>query len=83
MSTRASCVILGCRRTFKRDADDDGTAVYICGKHYRMVDRIIRQLRTKLKRQGRRHGWSPRMERIDNWLWARAVKQATERSIGI
>ncbi len=81
--TRAGCTVLGCRRTFKRSEGDDGSSEYICGNHYRMADKWIRTLRAKLKRRGRRHGWSPRMERIDNWLWARAVKQATERSIGI
>lgn len=83
MSERSPCVILGCRRTFKRDTNDDGTAEYMCGDHYRMTSNALRRLRTKLKRMARRLGWTERLTRLDNWAWERAKKQATERAMGL
>lgn len=80
---RAPCIILGCRRAFRRDSDDDGTCSYICGAHYRLADKGLRLQRTRLKRRARRHGWSPRLIRIDNWLWAKIFRQITERAMGI
>lgn len=80
---RASCVVMGCRRTFKRDDDDPGDIEYMCGAHYRLADARLRRRRTWLKRRGRRWGWSWQAERIDKRLWALIVAQATERSFGI
>lgn len=83
MTFRAPCVVIGCRRTFKRDADDDGTRAYICGDHYRMADQWLRRMRAKIKRKSRRGGWTTQLIEIDNWLWGKAVRQANERSLGL
>ena len=83
MTDRAPCIIIGCRRTFKRAQLDWGDNEYMCGDHYRMSDKALRQLRTKLRRRAKRIGWTDRLARIDNWLWARIKKQATERTLGI
>lgn len=83
MSDRAPCVVFGCRRTFRRDDADSGAVEYICRDHYRLSDKALRALRTQLKRRARRFGWSPRFIRIDNWLWDRIKRQATERAMGL
>ena len=83
MSERCPCVILGCRRTFKRAPQDPAGIEYMCGNHYRLADKTYRQMRTTLKRRANRHGWTPRMGRIDDWLWSRIKRQAQERSMGL
>lgn len=83
MSERAHCVVLGCRRTFKRDPGDDDSAEYICGDHYRLASPGLRRFRAKLKRLARRLGWTMRLVRLDNWCWERVKKQATERAMGL
>ena len=46
---RSSCCVIGCRRTSTLFPGE-----WICGEHWRMVDREIKRLRTKvLKRRGR------------------------------
>jgi hypothetical protein len=46
---RSSCCVIGCRRTSTLFPGE-----WICGPHYRMVDRQIKQRRTKFTRQRRR-----------------------------
>lgn len=81
--TRTPCVVFGCRRTFRRDADDDGDCEYICGDHYRLADRRLRRFRTRIKRAARKLGWTPRLIDMDMRAWRRAVQQATERALGL
>lgn len=84
---RVPCCIFGCRRTFKKDVADMHRPVedleYMCGDDYRRVDPVIRRLRAKLRRRARKSGWTAQLEKIDNWLWHRAKRQATERRMGI
>lgn len=57
----------------------------ICPKHYRMVDRALKARRRKVRALLRKRGQqdTPRARHLDNVIWARMVKQATERSLGI
>ncbi|GLQ09229.1 hypothetical protein GCM10007913_11610 [Devosia yakushimensis] len=80
---RIGCLIMGCRRTYKREPDEGEGAEVMCGDHYRLGDKALRQLRTKLKRTARRTGWTPRLGRIDAWLWERIKRQANERAMGL
>ena len=47
---RISCCITGCRRTFKRSPDDPPETRSICGRHWRMGPKPVRERYTKLLR---------------------------------
>lgn len=77
---RAGCVILGCRRTFPRG---EAHHEHMCREHYRLADKKLRRLRTKLAAKARKLGWTLRLLEIDHWLWTRIKRQAEERAMGL
>lgn len=80
MNGRIPCAVIGCRRTC---ASDGFWLEFICGKHYPLVDRRTRRLRTRVKRKAKRLGWTPSLQALETRLWARCKRQATEVSLGI
>jgi hypothetical protein len=77
---RIPCCIVGCRRTFKNDR---GYVEFMCGNHYRLADSTLRRLRTKVARRAKHQGWTQHNLTIDDWLWRRIKRQATERAMGL
>lgn len=77
---RLRCVVPGCGRTFRAD----GCEEVICGKHWRLADRRLRQLVTRVRAKARRRGgWSPRLLSLDDRLWRKGKGQAIERAMGL
>lgn len=79
MTGRMRCCVPGCGRTFK----DEGHSEIICGKHWRLADRRLRQLMTRVRRKARRIGWTAQLTALDNRLWSKARDQAIERAMGL
>ncbi len=86
---RTPCSIPFCRRTIK-----GRWAFFICGVHWRLVDRDLKRLRTKLRQRYERRGevratdgghyWTtPRAWRAVSGLQKRMIRQATDRSAGL
>lgn len=53
MSDRIPCLVPGCRRTAPRKKFPDAVEL-ICGKHFRMLPKAVRDRRRDLKRRARR-----------------------------
>jgi hypothetical protein len=81
MSDRIGCCIAGCRRTFKKSADDPADGEIMCGRHWRMSDEILRRRHKQLRRRFRwfDRRWktrrnaiekSPRLHKFDD-AWRR------------
>ena len=79
MAGRQRCVVPGCGRTFK----DEGHEEIICGRHWRLADKRLRMLVTRVRRKARRIGWTPQLVSLDNRIWNRARDQAIERAMGL
>lgn len=76
---RLRCSVPGCGRTFRVDDCEE----VICGRHWRLADRRLRQLVTKVLIKGRRHGWPDRLLRLHGRLWQKGKAQAIERAMGL
>lgn len=81
---RSSCVVPFCRHTSTLFRGE-----WICGDHWRMVDKALRQVRTRLIRRWKRSGRWQRYQpggsidrTLDGW-WRRVKRQATERAAGV
>jgi hypothetical protein len=75
---RLACVVPFCRRTTARADFDE----WICGDHWRLIDKVCRQVYGRHLRRWRRYGaaaYGPAATRI----WRRMVAQAVERAMGI
>lgn len=86
---RTLCAVPHCRRSTK-----GVWAWWLCPDHWRLVDRSLKQLRTKLKRRLRRRGelgedkrsyWpkSTRAQRTLGGVGRRMIRQAIERAAGL
>lgn len=89
MTGRTACAVPFCRRTVA-----GVWAHWLCRDHWRLVDRELKRLRTRLRRRFASRGevepvegghfWkTPRAWRIACALNRRATRQATERAGGI
>lgn len=74
---RRRCVVPGCGRTFQARGE------VICGKHWRLADRRLRQLVNKVRAKGRRRGWPGWLLDLDERLWQKGKAQAIERAMGL
>lgn len=82
MSDRTPCYVPGCRRTASATFMA-GHSEFLCGKHYQLVDRRVRRLRTRVRRKALKIGWTASLQVLAARLWDRAKRQATERAMGI
>lgn len=76
---RVICSAIGCRRTTKRKWDSQE---WLCPAHWSMVSHRIKRLRAKIRRIVKR-GANSHLDRVDDYLWREAKRQAIERSVGI
>lgn len=77
---RLRCLVPGCGRTYKRDGDEGEV---ICGRHWRLADRKLRQLVSRVRAKARRRGWSDSLLALDHRLWMKGREQAIERAMGL
>jgi uncharacterized protein YecT (DUF1311 family) len=80
MTGRVRCCVPGCGRTFKEELVGEEV---ICGKHFRLADRRLRQLIAHLRRKARRVGWTEDLWERDQRLWQKVRDQAIERAMGL
>jgi hypothetical protein len=84
-AARLPCVVPFCRRTRPHEPN---VAQWICGKHYALVDRDLRDKRRRYRRLLKRAtaaGLDRAIEGLYSWLSAsfdRAKSQAIERAMG-
>jgi len=76
---RLRCGVPGCRRTFRADGCDER----VCGRHWRLADRRLRRLVTKVRAKARRLGWSAQLIALDQRLWTKGKAQVIERAMGL
>lgn len=79
---RSSCCVPFCRRTSTLFRDE-----WICGEHWRLVDRDLKRLRTRLMGRFKRRRQTMAVRRawfrIEQATWRRMKRQAIERATGI
>lgn len=84
MIGRLACCVPFCRRTTGRTEFRE----WICGDHWRLIDKAKRRVYGRLGKRWRRYrcddGWAnlSEVERADR-IWRRLKAQATERAAGI
>jgi hypothetical protein len=82
---RISCIVPFCRHTRgdrKGDPLKPGTE-WICGDHWRLVDRQHRSAYGRYGKRWRRFGPPPRSREAHARLWAWLKRRAIERAAGI
>lgn len=79
---RIPCEVPFCRRTAKREPQDEPDTRIICGGHWRFGDARPRRVYSRARRKYKRTG-DPRYRAIMNRCWERVRKQAIERSAGV
>lgn len=79
---RIPCLVPGCQRTYV-DKHPGEPHELVCGHHWKLADKKTRELHYKLRREGKRFGWTMRLERIWQWNWKRLRTQIIERAMGI
>jgi hypothetical protein len=72
------CCVPFCRHTTRRPFNE-----WVCGPHWRLVDKRVRSLCGRVKRKANRIGWTPALIALDIRLGAQAKRQAIERGLGI
>ena len=79
---RCPCVVIGCRRSVKREAIAPDTE-WICRDHWKLVDRLIKLLHFRIRRKRKRLGDPTYLTGAAVNVWHRAKRQAIERAMGI
>jgi hypothetical protein len=82
MAERISCVVPFCRRTMKRTAKHHDLSEWMCGRHWRLIPKIKRQVYGRIMRQWRRFRRAGDVARADR-IWFRLKREAIERAGGI
>lgn len=83
MSSRLSCAVPFCRR-WRGDRKDDPVSAYsewICGDHWRLVDRRLRRLFKRMQRRLRAGALCASPHRLHDYVWERMKRQAIERAL--
>lgn len=79
MGERIACVVPFCRRTTGRTEFSE----WLCGDHWRMVDKPKRRVYGRYMRQWRRYGPTKRMAAAADRIWNRLKREAIEKAAGI
>jgi hypothetical protein len=82
---RLQCCVPFCRHTRAKLPRDHIFSEWICGDHWRMVDKKYRRVYGRYVRQWRRSGPSEKQTEYDaaNRLWHWLKRKAIERATGI
>lgn len=77
---RNPCLIEGCGRTFANDGDYSGQ--FICGKHWRLAPKRMRDVVARVRKIGEKTGWPrPTVKRFCR-LWERTARAAQAAASG-
>ena len=75
---RLPCCIEGCGKTFAMKGDDSYQGIVMCGRHWRMAPKRMRDLESLIRKRAKRRGWTRRLIRQHDWIWQRA-RRAIDR----
>lgn len=73
---RTACCVPFCRRTSTLFPHE-----WVCGDHWRLVDRSLKLVRTRLL-HGRRNLPQRRWRKLEGLIWSRMKRQAIARAAG-
>ena len=79
---RLPCIITGCGRTFRLELCDSWESRVVCGRHWRLAPRYMRDRVARLRKLASRRGWPDRLRRLHG-LAFEAVVRAIERTGGV
>ena len=79
---RIPCAIEGCGRTYKLAPGDSYSARIICGKHWRLAPKHMRDAVARVRRISTKADWPPPMIRRFCRLWERTFRAAQEAARG-
>ncbi|ALC13794.1 hypothetical protein [Sphingopyxis sp. 113P3] len=79
---RIPCAIEGCRRTYKLELGDSYSSRVVCGKHWRLAPKHMRDAVARVRRIGVKANWPrPIINRFCR-LWERTVRAAQSAAAG-
>lgn len=76
---RLPCLIAGCGRTFKLTGDDCYQVRVICGRHWRLAPRYMRDRVRSLRKKAERLNWPVRLQRLYSQAFELTVRAAERR----
>lgn len=74
---RQTCIVPGCP-----SSSTQFSSWFICGRHYRLgapVGSPLRRALLRVRRLGRRYGWTDQLDRREMTLWTAIIGRATKR----
>lgn len=89
---RIPCCIEGCGRTYAIQPGEGYHFITICGRHWRMAPKRLRDLVTAIRRKakriskGKREDWPPKLEAQHHRVWEmcrRAILRALEGDMDV
>lgn len=72
---RNPCLYEGCGKTFAHGPGEHYGWTIICGQHWRLGPKRMRDAVARVRRQAKKLGWSPKMRRRYHRLWERTVRE--------
>ena len=75
---RLPCCIEGCGRTFKLDPGDSYDMAMMCGRHWRMAPKVMRDRVARIRRRARREGWTDDLSARHYRLWHMCRRKVEE-----
>ena len=71
---RLPCIIVGCTKTFAMKGDDNYDCEIVCGRHWRMAPKPMRDKVSKIRRLAKRRGWTDQLARVHDILFHRCIR---------
>jgi hypothetical protein len=78
--SRQTCLVPFCKHTRR---DDGRYSEWICAQHWRGVDRQIRRLYARIRREKKRAPAACDYTHVEGYTWARARREAIENGVGL
>jgi hypothetical protein len=79
VTRRLACCVPFCRRSTGRTEFSE----WLCGDHWRLIDKSKRRVYGRYMRQWRRYGPTERVHVAAGRIWNRLKREAIERAVGI
>jgi len=80
---RCGCIVPLCRRSFKLERGASWDVKVMCGRHWRMAPKRMRDATARARRRALRSGWAPRESAAFVRLWMRTARAAIEATFGL
>jgi hypothetical protein len=71
---RLPCIIEGCGRTYRLEADESYATRVVCGRHWRMSPRYMRDAVRRVSRIAAKRGWDDTLYERHSRLWDRCIR---------